>query len=173
MKINGKDTRSANYLFGLDCIRFVNASEIDPSEYSFKVEGEDLEVVSFNDTNGRSHWVQPIMDGVFSSNHQLIWFGPFSVGETLTLKFNSVNSFSGNLKSCLCKAVDMGIYQIYIDGKAYGEPIDCYNPQVVWSGPVNLGHIDLSAGEHQVQIKIVGKNDKAIGYTLGFDALFL
>lgn len=171
VKIVGKDSRSANYLFGMDSVRFVDKADVSNALTSFQVEGENMQTVNFDSTNGRSCWVQQIMSGVFSGDRQLIWNGPTAPGETLTLQFASDNDFDGTLKVLPCKARDMGIYQFFIDGVPYGDPLDCYDPQVVWGGPVSLGHISLPAGQHQLQIKILGKNASSAGYVLGLDAV--
>lgn len=66
-----------------------------------------------------------------------------------------------------------GILQVLIDGQPVGEPYDTYSddPKDDYllnrnraSGIVDLGTLELSAGEHDVQIQVVGKNEKSKGY---------
>ena len=73
----------------------------------------------------------------------------------------------------LTKARDYGIIQLSVDGVKLGEPIDLYNPEVVPTGAMEVGTVDLKAGKHVVQIEIVGKNEQAApGYMVGVDQLY-
>ena len=58
-----------------------------------------------------------------------------------------------------------------IDGKAVGNPFDCYNPNLNWSGPISLGQVNLEAGKHEIKLVAAGKNADSTGYSLGIDAI--
>jgi hypothetical protein len=70
-------------------------------------------------------------------------------------------------------APDYGQIQLSLDGEAMGEPFDAYGPLVTTSGPVELGEMDLSAGEHTLGFMVVGKNAESSGYSFGIDCLSL
>ena len=61
-----------------------------------------------------------------------------------------------------------GIWQLSIDGTNHGAPYDSYSStgQLI---DVNLGSKTLSAGEHKLRFKVVGKNPSATKHNLGFD----
>jgi hypothetical protein len=54
-----------------------------------------------------------------------------------------------------------GIFQLSVDGAPLGEPFDAYAPELDESGPVPFGQIHLAAGEHKIELRLVGKNPKA------------
>ena len=52
--------------------------------------------------------------------------------------------------------------QFAIDDKPLGKPLDLYNsPDVITSGVLKLGTIDLKKGSHQLSVKITGANPSA------------
>lgn len=74
----------------------------------------------------------------------------------------------------LTKARDYAIVQFLLDGEPIGKPIDLYNPEVIPTGEIDLGTFDLSAGEHTVGVKILGKNQKADpSFMVGIDRIRL
>lgn len=56
-----------------------------------------------------------------------------------------------------------GIFQVSIDGKPQGEPIDGYGSGTV---SVYLGHRELSAGMHKLRFDIVGKHPSSTSYVV-------
>ena len=60
----------------------------------------------------------------------------------------------------LTKAVDYGIVQFSLDGNKIGQPVDCYSPNVT-KEELSLGEYDLAAGDHTIEVQIVGANPKA------------
>jgi hypothetical protein len=70
----------------------------------------------------------------------------------------------------LTKARDYGIIQLFLDGQKLGKPIDCYNPDVVPTGSIDLGVQQLSAGQHVFALEVTGASDKAVkAYMSGLD----
>jgi len=70
-------------------------------------------------------------------------------------------------------APDYGKIQTLVDGTPLGAPIDLYAPIVLPSGRISIGTIDLSAGNHALSFRVVGKNAASINYSLGLDAFTL
>ncbi len=72
----------------------------------------------------------------------------------------------------LTKAPDYGIVQFSLDGKKIGAPVDLYDPAVVREER-SLGVYDVAAGEHAIEVQIVGSNPKAGGDRHMFGTDFL
>ena len=102
-----------------------------------------------------------------------MFFTAGSVGSELALGFPIRKAGKYPVSAYLTKAADYGIVQLKIDGKPVGEPFDGYNNGVIRVGPVKLGEIELSEGNHNLALEIVGKNDKSSGYLAGIDQLLL
>ena len=70
----------------------------------------------------------------------------------------------------MTKAIDYGIVQFHLDGNRIESPIDLFNDGVTSTGPLSLGTVQLTAGEHRLSVEIVGANSKAVkGYMFGLD----
>lgn len=128
-------------------------------------EGETMKVIS--KTGGIAE-VQRLGER-FSEEAHLWWIGA-KPGDTLTLALPVPRKGKYNIALGLTKARDYGIVQWSIDGKNIGGPIDLYNDGVIPFGPLELGAVELSKGEHQLTALIAGANDKAIkSYMVGLD----
>ena len=102
---------------------------------------------------------------------QLWWTGA-KPGDKLELILDTDKEGKFKLVGELTKARDYGMIQFSVNGVKVGGPIDLYNPDVVPTGPMEIGTVDLKAGKHVVQVEIVGKNDKAApSYMVGIDLL--
>jgi hypothetical protein len=76
----------------------------------------------------------------------------------------------------LTKARDYGIVQFHLDGKPVGRPIDCFHADnVVATGPIDLGAVDLKKGTATLRFEVVGTNPKSDGlrYMWGLDCVVL
>lgn len=71
------------------------------------------------------------------------------------------------------RAPDFGWVQVSLDSKVLGEPIDLYAATVLPSGAINLGSVDLSAGAHDLALKVVGKNAASKDYKFALDSYTL
>ncbi|MHB8996625.1 MAG: hypothetical protein ACYC63_15370 [Armatimonadota bacterium] len=64
-------------------------------------------------------------------------------------------------------AYTYGIVQVSVDGQPVGQPFDAYCDGVDSMGErVSLGTVDLTAGDHEVKVEIVGKNPQAKGHLI-------
>lgn len=78
------------------------------------------------------------------------------------------------LEGQFTRAVDYGIVQLTWDGRDLGAPIDGYHDGVVATGVLDLGELDLTAGEHRLGLRVVGANPRAVpAYMVGLDYLRL
>ncbi len=80
----------------------------------------------------------------------------------------------------LTKASDFGAFQLKVDGKALGAPFDAYNGEggealthVVREEAVEFGSVNLAAGSHTFEFRLVGKNPAATSYMVGVDCIVL
>lgn len=109
----------------------------------------------------------------WSDNFQLWWAGA-KIGDQLTLEMPVKRAGKYQLQAQLTKARDYGIAQFYVDDQKLGDAVDFYSENVVPSGPLLLGTLDLSAGTHRFTIEIVGANENAEkAFMIGLDYLKL
>jgi hypothetical protein len=58
-----------------------------------------------------------------------------------------------------------------LDGKPPGQDFDLYSGRVSPSGSLELGTLDLAAGQHRLRFAVVGKNTASTGFCFGIDAI--
>lgn len=86
-------------------------------------------------------------------------------GAALTFTLPDVKAGRYELLADFVLASMYGLVEVSVDGKVLGQPFDAY-----WSGVdsegerVSFGTVDLTAGDHQVTMRVVGHNDKSTGY---------
>ena len=73
----------------------------------------------------------------------------------------------------LPRAPDYGQLRFEIDGQPSATIFDGVAPQVLPSGPVQLGTFPLAAGQRRVSLLLVGKHARSSGYFVGIDKLRL
>ena len=83
-----------------------------------------------------------------------------------------------DVKVRLTKAIDYGIFQLYLNEEKVAEPIDLYDPDVVPAEEISLGRHALEKGKHTLRAEAIGSNDKAkslhVGrYLFGLDYMTL
>ena len=102
-------------------------------------------------------------------NDQQLWWTGAKQGNELQLAIDVEKSGKQKFVVGMTKAADYGIVQFSIDGKEIGKPVDLFNNGVIHSGMIEIGTIDIAAGEHTLGVKIVGKNEKSTNYLFGMD----
>lgn len=102
-------------------------------------------------------------------NDEQLWWTGTQPGNELVLKVNTPDSGPQKLVVSMTQAIDYGIVQFWLDGQKIGNPVDLFNNGVIPSGPVEIGTLDLAAGDHELKIVIEGKNEKSTGYLFGMD----
>jgi hypothetical protein len=70
-------------------------------------------------------------------------------------------------------APDYGVVRIAIDGERPGHAFSLYSGRVSPAGSLELGTMDLSAGEHRLRFESVGKPAGSTGFSFGLDAIDL
>ena len=71
------------------------------------------------------------------------------------------------------RAVSFGKVQLSLDGKPLGGPIDAYAPRTIPSGRMSLGTMRLTAGDHVLQVEVVGRNAASTTYSFALDCIEL
>ncbi len=105
----------------------------------------------------------------WKKNDQLWWTGA-KPGDKIVLKVPTKRGGPQEVSVLLTKARDYGIVQFWLDGKKVGKPVDLYNPDVIPTEPISLGTHDLTAGDHELGVEIVGANPAALkAYMFGLD----
>lgn len=66
-----------------------------------------------------------------------------------------------------------GIYQLAIDGRPQGEPVDFYAAPGDWGQTATFGQVELTAGAHRLRFTVTGKRAAATGYSAHFDQIVL
>ncbi len=133
------------------------------------LEGEALRIL---ERTGGTTEVQTIADLGWSGNKQLWWING-EPGSRLILALPVEQAGRYRVEAELTKAVDYGIVQISVNGAKAGAPLDLF-AQKVEHGRVDLGEVDLQAGENRLEIVITGANEKAVKkHMFGLDYVIL
>lgn len=141
-----------------------------PEPFAVKgaLEGETIKVLGASG-GGTASQDMGGFEGEWSKGAHLWWTGA-KPGDTLTLAIPVQKAGRYGIKAQLTRAIDYGIVQISLDGQKLGGPIDLYNNGVVPTGELDLGVLDLSAGERRLTVEIVGANPAAVkSYMFGLD----
>ncbi len=96
-----------------------------------------------------------------------------SVKGRIQLGFDLPKAGKYEVEMAFCKSHDYATIEAHLDGERIGPRMDNYSPTIVHSGPIKFGVVDLKAGTHVLEFRVVGKNDKSTGYYMGFDYLEL
>ena len=150
-------------------------SPIDPktNRVSGAIEGESMKLLKV--TRGRATG-QPMAQfkGDRWSNNDHIWWIDGELGDTLTLELPVKETGTYDMELVMTRTVDYGIFQLMLDGKEIGSPIDLYNKEVTTTGVLTIPVGELKSGPHKFTAKIIGANPKAIKrYMFGLDYIRL
>ncbi len=143
-------------------------TELQPFAVKGALEGERLKVLSRTAGNPHEQDLSGF-EGEWSGDAHLWWIGA-KPGDKLELAVTVAEAGRYRVVAAFTKAVDYGIHQLRWDGELLGGPIDLFNRGVVPTGPVVLGTLAVSAGEHKLGVEVVGANEKAEkAYMFGLD----
>ena len=73
------------------------------------------------------------------------------------------------------KAADYGIVRFWVNGQRVANDFDGYAPNVMPSGPINLGVFTSQDGQFTLHVEVTGANSKSVGikYLFGLDCITL
>lgn len=138
------------------------------------LEGETLEGVKTTSGSVARQPMGNFREGRWSGNSQLWWTGAKPDANMLIpLRVDQTGTYE--IAGAFTKAPDYAVVRIEVDGQTLVDGFDMYEKgRVVSTGPVSLGFAELDAGQHTVQISIIGANSSATpGYMVGLDYLYL
>lgn len=141
-----------------------------PAQMEF--EGESLVTSGAFLSNGGQVRVQQMggFAGNWSGGAQLFWSGG-AVGAVLDLVIDVPAPSRYAVEIYMTRAPDFGQLSFEVDGKPSETTFDGMAPDVMTSGPVQLGTFPLQAGKRQVSLMIIGKYAQAANYYVGIDKL--
>lgn len=142
--------------------------QVDVAEI-IRVEGEHLvQLVAKGGSFQRQSmdWVGPEWSG-----GQHLFFQAVDVGATVSGEFTMEEGGVYQVTLYYTLAPDYGQVEILIDGRPLGGMIDGYGVSVNRSGPLALGVIELEAGKHTLEVRVLGRHPSAHGYFAGIDAV--
>lgn len=135
-----------------------------PQRVEGALEGEELEIVT--KTAGKTE-NQMIMN--CSNDQQLWWYGA-APEDRLVVQFPVPEAGKYQVLIRRLLARDYGIVQLSVNGQPAGEPIDSYSANLRVADELSLGEFELSAGDNQLEVKIVGAHPDALKrYMFGLD----
>ncbi len=124
------------------------------------IEGEDLRRV--HPEVPQSIVVEKMWDtkpGFWSNDEQLMWLTPHPPGiDKLELKVPITKSGAYKFSARLGTGAEGGTYQLTLDGKNIGAPVDLYAAKLGALDPIDFGKQDLQAGDHVLGATLTGKN---------------
>ena len=161
----GKNPKSANMAFGFDYMLYSRISS-DKTIINYEVENRDF---TFNGNSMHSNQNMSVFGDLWSNNQQLLW-NSAQLGNSVSFTINSETAIKAKLVVGFTIAVDMGIYEVYVNGNKVGTSTDLYNEKVTKTYR-SFGECNLVKGTNTITFKAVGKNALAIGYNLGLDNL--
>ncbi len=88
--------------------------------------------------------------------------GGSKVGDWITFALPEVEAGRYELLADFVLADVYGIVEVLVDGERVGEEFDAYWTGIDDSGArASFGEVDVGAGEHEVTVRVVGKNEQA------------
>lgn len=150
------------------------ATTMDLRPTQMEIEGEALVTSGAFQIRGGQARVQQ-MSGFgngWSGGAQLFW-SEGAPGAVLDLLIDVPAASKYALEIYMTRAPDFGKLQFEIDGKPSDVPFDGMAPDVMTSGPIQLGTFPLQAGQRRVSLMIIGKYAQSTGYHAGIDKLRL
>jgi len=139
-----------------------------PEGKPIRLEGEDLKILGKVAGRVRACDLSRYGKGWSGSSH--LYWTRAKPGDTLELCVPVERSGRYRLEAQFTKACDYAVVQLYLDGKELCKPIDLYSINLRPSGCLDMGIHELTAGEHNLRVEIVGSNEKAEKkYLFGLD----
>ena len=94
-----------------------------------------------------------------------------SVGDSLTYTIPVASAGIYDVKARVKSEANRGIFQLYVNGQAYGGPKDTHGPFDYYT--VDFGHIPVQGNSFELKFKAVGKNSSSSSYNMVFDSFTL
>jgi hypothetical protein len=132
------------------------------------LEGEELAILRVS--GGHTERQHLGRWGTTWSKDAHLWWTGGKPGDVLVLSVPVTRAGEYDIQAKFTKAPDYGIVQLLWDGRALGVPIDLYASEVAPTPLLSLGRRHLTAGKHELTVKITGAKPKALpAYMFGLD----
>lgn len=131
------------------------------------IEGESLWPVPR--PAGAVHILDMFSYGKEWSSDQQFWWGADKTGETLelSLPFQKAGPYRFIVHGTV--GPRYGIFQINLNGKDLGQPVDFYDPALKTKDPIDLGVVTLTDGKPVLKVTVTGMNAASKGSEFGLD----
>ena len=106
----------------------------------------------------------------FRDNH--VFWTPQEAGKTAKLRIPAPEDGTYKLSGRFTKARNYGIFQLVVNGKEVGKPVDLFGTEVV-AVELEVGVVELKKGDNELLLKNVGKNERGNGYAAGINYLVI
>ena len=90
----------------------------------------------------------------WSGGAHLLWAG--EVGQSMDTKFRVERAGRYSLSVRMTTAIDYGVFTISINGKELKREVDLFSQRVALMGEIDLGELQLEAGEQKLTCKLTG-----------------
>ena len=142
----------------------------------YRIEGENMNVLKKSDN--LKHEPQQVGKFPFAkwSGDAQLWIKTNRQDEWIDLELPVAKPGMHRVTAYMTKARDYGKVQFYLNDKPLGKPIDGFNsPNVISTGAIDLGTIDLPKNSAVLRLQLVGTNEMSIGdaYMAGLDCIEL
>ncbi len=138
------------------------------------IEGESVQVLNRTGGMSQSQDMSAFRAERWSGSSQLWWTGA-KPGDVLTVQLPVSGKGEYELDLVLTRARDYGVFQVLLDDREIGGPIDLFNtPDVRTTGVLTLPLGPLRPGPHRLGFRVVGANPAAVrAYMFGLDFMRL
>ena len=138
------------------------------------IEAENMKVVEKTAGNIRNQAMGSFRKGKWSGSNHLWWTGA-KPGSRLALEVPVDADGTYTIELAFTKAHDYGVIRVSLDDTVLEEGLDLYNhPDVVATGTLSYPGVNLTKGNHRLQIEIIGAHPEAKkAYMVGVDYIRL
>lgn len=109
---------------------------------------------------------------MWTNNAQILYRPPEAEGAWLEVPFTVAKYEPKCLALVLTHSYDFGTYQVSLDSKLTGNPLNLYSPETTVKEH-HIGNLWIKPGRHVVRLECVGKDPRSSQHWLGFDSLRL
>lgn len=139
--------------------------------YPDLIEAEHLKPIAAQKCKWDMRDTSPRGVGTWSNDREL--FGDTEKGGYLELALPVPHTGRYALGIWFTKGPDLGMVEVSLDGRRFGEPFDSFHEATVRSEKIDFGPIDLHEGRRRLRFTAVGKNPRATHHYLAVDCLEL
>lgn len=119
------------------------------------------------DSSGEAYSLSAVLDTKF------ITYASNGVDDYMTVKLPVAENGVYRLSANFVNSPTFGKVRVELDGLPIGSEIDLYGSGYQITSGVQLGEFTLTAGDHELKLKVTGKHESATNYYIGLDSVQL